>query len=159
MAKSHFGIFLNNKNKKYKIDCFYPASTFPYYVWKLTILGPKNTLYYGGEFDFKIDFSKPFRNITDIITIETGIYHLNFSENGMLLFDKKIDGNKSFYENLTDLFDFLYNLFVKPNCEISKNLSRTKIDLYKKNIKLYNENVEKAVYTMKINKGLSNLYN
>jgi ubiquitin-protein ligase len=159
LIENTFKLFENNPNKKYKITRFYPGNKFLLNIWKLTIIGPKDSLYYGREYDFKLDFSIPFKNITDNITIEKGIYHINFSEYGMLYFDLKYNENDSFYNSLRYLFDFLYNLFIEPNCEISKNFSRPKIQLYEKKREEYNKKVKDSLKAMNEKKKFKNLNN
>ena len=132
--------FLNKSNEKYDVNYYYPETSYPY-VWKLTIFGPDNSPYEGKYFNFKLDFNKKFNKITDNITIENKIYHLNFGENGLLLFDIEYNDNKSFYENLFELFDLLYNLFKEPKCELSSKYSKQKIYLYKNRREEYNKKV------------------
>ena len=132
--------FLNNFNNNYKVDYYYPTNKYNN-VWKLTILGPKKTPYEGKIFNFKLDFNKEFNYITDNILIEDKIYHLNFGEKGLLLFYIKYDDQKGFYENLLNLFYFLYNLFIEPNYEISSKIGeKKKLNLYKNDKEKYYEN-------------------
>ena len=143
--KSAFKIFSENKNTRYIIDYYYPDNSNPCYNWKLTIIGQNNTPYFGGKFDFHINLSKPFKNLTDNITIEKYIYHLNFGEDGKLLFDIEYNENKSFYENLKELFELLFNLFIEPNCELSTYYSKAKIKLYNNDREKYNKIVRNSV--------------
>ena len=137
--------FLYNFNTNYyKVDyyySYYPQNSYQN-IWKLTIIGPKNSPYEGRKFNFKLDFSKVFNYITDNITLEDNIYHLNFDgEKGKLLFDIKYEENKSFYENILELIQFIYNLFNKPNYEISSQyIDEQKLNLYINNRKKYYEN-------------------
>lgn len=80
--------FIKNSNNSYKVDYYYPKN-FYYNVWKLKIKGQKNTPYYGKILSFKLNFNKHFKKLIDIITLKNNIYHLNFGDNGMLIFDIK----------------------------------------------------------------------
>ena len=110
--------FIRNSNNYYEVNYYYPKNNYPY-TWKLKIIGQKNTPYYGKILNFKLDFNKSFKYITDNITLEDKIYHLNFGEKGLLLFDIEYKDNKSFYDNLKELFNLLCNLFIEPDCELS----------------------------------------
>ena len=112
--------FIQNSNNNYEVDYYYPKNKITN-VWKLKIKGQENTPYYGKILSFKIDFNKGFKKLSDIIKLENNIYHLNFGDNGMLLFDIKYNEKKSFYENLKELFDLLCKLFVEPDCGLSTN--------------------------------------
>jgi ubiquitin-protein ligase len=82
---------------------------------KLIINGPKNTPYENGNFVFKLDFNQNYEEyLTDITTLETPIYHLNF-ENKTLLFKYKYDKSINLLQNLHTYFNFLYNLLKKPD--------------------------------------------
>ena len=148
--KSALKQFKRNSNTFYEVDYYYPKNNYPY-AWKLKIKGQKNTPYYGKILNFKLDFNKPFKYITDNIKIEDKIFHLNFSENGLLLFDIKYKENKSFYDNLKDFFNLLCNLFIEPNCELSIKYSEKKINLYKNNREEYNKRVRQSVYNLNEN--------
>ena len=140
-------IFLGISNKKYTVSYYYDSNKNPY-VWKLIIKGPPQSIYRHKQIIFQIDFNKVFNKITDNITIENKIFHINFGENGLLLFDVKYKDNKSFYENLLELFDLIYNLFVEPNCEISEKYSKKRIKLYRENKKEYFRLAEESVKIM-----------
>ena len=142
--------FIRNSNKYYEVDYYYPKNNYPY-TWKLKIKGQKNTLYYGKILNFKLYFNKSFKYITDIIKLEDHIYHLNFGENGMPLFDIKYKENKSFYDNLKELFNLLCNLFIEPDCELSIKYSKAKINLYKNNREEYNKRVRQSLYYLNEN--------
>ena len=47
------------------------------FIWKATILGPKNTPYQGGLFHLKITFPDDYPNRAPEIIFENPIYHLN----------------------------------------------------------------------------------
>ena len=143
--KSALKQFKRNSNTFYEVDYYYPKNNYPY-AWKLKIKGQKNTPYYGKILNFKLDFNKSFKYITDNIKLEDHIYHLNFLENGILLFDIEYKENKSFYDNLKELFNLLCNLFIEPNCELSIKYSREKINLYKNNREEYNKKVRESLY-------------
>lgn len=138
---------LKLSNKNYKINYIDKKNKDPA-IWELTIIGPKNTPYEGNCFTFRIDFSKEFEYITDNIKLENEIYHLNFAE----IFNIEYDKNLTFYENCSKLFSVLYNLFIKPNCEISSNFSKRKIELYKNNRKEYNEIIKNFMMKIKHSK-------
>ncbi len=139
--------FKRNSNKYYEVDYYYTKNNYPY-VWKLKIKGQINTPYYGKILNFKLDFSKPFNKLTDSdnIKLENKIYHINFGENGLLLFNIEYKENKSFYDNLKELFNLLCNLFIEPNCDLSMKYSRAKINLYKNNREEYNKKVRESLY-------------
>ena len=139
-------MFLSSYNWKYKVIYYY-ESHYPY-IWRLTIKCPRNSIYKNKQIDFKLDFNRGFNKITDNITIEHKIYHLNFGENGLLLFSIKYQEDKSFYKNLSELFDLIYDLFVEPNLKISAIFSKTKINLYKSDRGEYFRLAEKSVETM-----------
>ena len=101
-------------HNKYNVD-YYDQKYYSPYVWKLKISGPKNTHYEGRTFNFKLDFNKDFNYITDIIIYEDKNYNLNFvEENGLLLFDYEYNEKISFYQNVCNLFESLYSLFINP---------------------------------------------
>jgi len=137
--------FKRNSNKYYEVDYYYPSNSYPY-VWKLKIKGQINTPYYGKILNFKLDFNKSFKYITDNIKLENKIFHLNFTENGVLFFDIEYKKNKSFYANLEELFNLLCNLFIEPNCELSMKYSKEKIYLYKNKREEYNKKVRESLY-------------
>ena len=111
-ALNKFQYCLHNR---YKVDCYDPINNTPF-IWKLTIFGPKNTLYEGRTFNFKLDFSRGFNYITDNIIFEDKNYDLTFvEENGIILFDYEYNDKMNFYENLFRLFECLYSAFNKPN--------------------------------------------
>ena len=125
--ESAFKKFFNNKNnnKKYNIDCYYPQRHNPCYIWKLTIIGPKGTVYADEQFTFKLDFNKAFDNIIDIIYIEQVNFQLNTEENRKLFSNLKYN-KKRFYDYCKKAFDILYGLFIKPNDETSKKIEEQK---------------------------------
>ena len=109
-----FEFFLNFNSSHYSIDYYY-KNDIDSQVMKLIIKGPNNTPYENGTFIFKLDFNLNYEEyLTDITTLETPIYHLNF-ENKTLLFKYKYDREKNLFENLHAYFNFLYNLLEKPN--------------------------------------------
>ena len=106
----------NNTNNcnKYTID-YYDKNNKDSQILKLIINGPKNTAYENGKFVFKLDFNQNYEEyLTDITTLETPIYHLNF-EKQALLFKYKYDKSNNLLQNLHEYFNFLYNLFLKPD--------------------------------------------
>jgi ubiquitin-protein ligase len=115
--KQYFDFLLkNNINNcdKYAID-YYDNNNKDSQVLKLIINGPKNTPYENGNFVFKLDFNQNYEEyLTDITTLETPIYHLNF-ENKTLLFKYKYDKSINLLQNLHTYFNFLYNLLEKPD--------------------------------------------
>ena len=142
--------FLKKTNQKYKIEYFFKAIEDPL-LWKLIINGPKNSIYEGGQYYFKLNFQRGFNKITDHITVQNKFYHLNFGKKeGPLLFDIDYDNSKSFYDNLKELFNSIYELFIEPDCELSKDniLAKEKIKEYKNDINLYNKKVKESILYM-----------
>ena len=135
--------FLYTYSRKYKVN-FYYISHDPN-IWRLTIKCSRNSIYKNKQINFKLDFNKGFNKITDNIKIEYKIYHINFAENGLLLFDIKYQENKSLHQNLLELFDLIYGLFIEPNLEISAGSSESKINLYKRDKNKYLQLAEKSV--------------
>ena len=143
-----FKKFHKNPNEKYEIDYFISKGFKNPFNWKLTIKGPKDSLYEGGKYIFKLDFSKVFNKLTDNITIQNKFYHLNFGDSS-LLFHIDYNENLSFADNLEYLFDFIYNLFINPKCEISSsNYGNQKINKYLYNIKDYKQKVKDSISYM-----------
>ena len=147
-----FKIFTDQTNDKYKIEYYNENEYYNIYqknifYWKLIVNGPKDSLYEGGTFIFKVDLSKPFNKLSDIITIKTQFYHLNFGDkDSSLKFDVEYNNNISFYNNLKRLFNLIYNLLKEPDCELSKNFSpNTKLKEYKNNRDKYNENARNSI--------------
>ena len=138
--------FLFSYSRKYKVNYYYESHDPN--IWRLTIKGPRGSIYQNKQINFKLDFNKGFNKITDNITIEHKIYHINFAENGFLLFDIKYQENKSLYQNLLELFDLIHGLFIEPNLEISAKFSKTKINLYKRDKDKYLQLAEKSVKIM-----------
>ena len=92
--------------------------------------------------------------MSDIITIKTQFYHLNFGDkDSSLKFDVEYNNNISFYNNLKRLFNLIYNLLKEPDCELSKNFSpNTKLKEYKNNIDKYNKNARNSILYMLLKK-------
>jgi ubiquitin-protein ligase len=138
-----FMVFWSHNNGKYTIN-YFNQNTQNVLCWMLTINGPKGTLYEGGYFNFKLDFEREFNNLTEIITIQNQFYHLNFGDkNTNIYFDIEYKKNLTLFNNLEYLFDFLYNLFIKPKCELSNNYK--KINEYINDRKTYNQKVRDSV--------------
>ena len=138
--------FLLSYSRKYKVNYYYESHDPN--IWRLTIRCPRDSIYKNKQINFKLDFNKGFNKITDNIKIEYKIYHINFAENGLLLFDREYQENKNLYQNLLELFDLIYGLFIEPNLEISEKFSKTKINLYKRDKNKYLQLAEKSVEIM-----------
>ena len=134
-----FKQFLEYSNSNYKIDYFNP-SVGNFFSWKLTIFGPKNSVYKDWEFIFKLDLSKPFQKlIANMVKIQNSNYYpLNFSV--PIYLDKNYNANQNLYENFKDFFDFIYNLFDNPDNESNNSNNYKQMQkIYEKinNIKKY----------------------
>ena len=119
----------NNINNSYIVDYYYlkEDDNFDPFIWKLIIKGPKETPYENGNFIFKLDFHKNYKeNLSDITTLETSIYHLNF-ENNRLLHKYKYNNDENLLQNLYQYFNFIYNLFKQPNKSILVKYTKEKI--------------------------------
>ena len=116
--------FWTHNNGKYTIN-YFNQNTKDVFSWMLTINGPKGTLYEGGYFKFKLDFKRGFNNLTDIITIQNQFYHLNFGDkNSNIYFVIKYNEDLALFNNLKNLFEFIYNLFIEPKCGLSNNYKK-----------------------------------
>ena len=145
-----FKKFHNSYNDKYTIDYVSSSIKNPF-NWKLIITGPTESLYKGGKYIFNLDFSKGFNKLTDHITIQNEFYHLNFGNiNSHCLFDFDYNDDIPFYDNLKELFKYIYNLFKNPNCEISNNneIGKIRIKEYINNKEEYNKKVIKSISYM-----------
>ena len=105
---------------------------------KLAIKGPKKSPYKNLDVHFKIDFqSLDFSNLAKSTYKETKIYHLNFyNDLEEIPFEKIYNSNYTFYRNIKNYFDFLYELFKSPNEDIWKD--EEKFIMYKKYPDKYN---------------------
>ena len=104
---------MNDDNEKYKIDYYYSTHNYPY-TWKLTITGPKLTIYEGEYFNFKLDFNKGINRIAHCVVFEKKNHNLNFFDNnGHLQLKIIYNPNKSFYDNILLLINTIYSLFLQ----------------------------------------------
>jgi len=130
--EENMNYFLKNKNinnNSYIVDYYYlkEDDNFDPFIWKLIIKGPKKSPYENGNFIFKLDFHKDYKQyLSDITTLETSIYHLNF-ENNCLLFKYKYNNEENLLQNLYKYFNFIYNLFQKPDKTILVKYIKDKI--------------------------------
>ena len=127
--------FIKNSNIKYSVDYYYKNKKDPY-TWKLTIIGPKNTVFEGNIFNFKLNFNNNYEKLYNNIELENDIYQLN-QEIKYLLKDREYNGKKSFYENVKELFNFIYKLFNEPNSKMQNKFlkeikNRRDYNYYKK---------------------------
>ena len=134
-------LFIINSNIKYSVDYYKNKNRKDPYTWKLTTIGPKNTVFERKNFDFKLEFKKSYNKFYNNIELETDDYQLN-QEIKNLLKDRKYNEKKSVYENVTELLDNIYNLFNEPNPKLQKifsnkrnyNRSNYYFNRFKKNI-------------------------
>ncbi|XP_052128664.1 ubiquitin-conjugating enzyme E2 E3-like [Frankliniella occidentalis] len=64
-------------------------------VWDGVLLGPENTPYEGGKFNFKLEFYSDYPNVPPRVTFKTRIYHCNFNSLGQIcLSTLKTEENK-----------------------------------------------------------------
>ena len=145
-----FQLFLTHPNDKYKVE-YYNKFTQNILYWKLIVNGPKDSLYEGGQFIFKVDLSKQFNKLSDIITVKSHFYHLNFGEKeSCLKFDVEYNQNISLYNNLKKLFNLFYELLEEPDCELSMNYNpKTKLKEYLYNREEYNKKAENSILDLK----------
>ena len=140
--------FIKIDSRKYIVD-YYCKKQSPF-IWKLTIIGPKNTPYENGLFNFKINFPVDEfpSNFVNITTLETKIYHANFGQDKKLLFEFN-NNSKNYdqlYEGIKDYFNYIYNLFKEPDINKFKKYKENKDlqDEYLKNIKSYNRQAQRT---------------
>ena len=108
--------FLHNSNQQKFIIDYYDSNKNPC-VWKLIIKSPVDSCYMGKNFEFKLDFSFGYQKMIENIKIEkNNSYSLNFIDNkGYLSITFKYIKNVTYYQNLYQLFNYIYNLFVDSN--------------------------------------------
>ena len=100
-----------SNNLKFIIDYYY-LNKNPY-IWKLIIKSPEDSRYIGKLFEFKLDFTFGFKKVIEHIEIKNNNINLNFIDNkGYLSIDYKFIKNISCYQNLYQLFNHIYNLFL-----------------------------------------------
>ena len=114
-------------------------------VWKLTIIGPKNTIYENENIDFKFNAKLfKFKDFTHSTCIERKIYHLNFYKSlNDLPFNFKYNTELSFYDNIKNFFNFIYELFSEPNVNIWVDIN--KINLYQNKREIYDKSAKEAL--------------
>ena len=98
--------------------------------WKLIIKGPEKSPYKNIDIHFKINFRHlKFNDLASSTYIKTKIYHLNFNNYlDSIPFKYDYNSNLSFYQNLKNYFDFLYDLFVRPKTDIW--VDQKKLDIF-----------------------------
>ena len=138
LIKEVLNLLIEEKNPKYIINYYLQDQKDPL-IWKLIIKGPKESFYKDRDIHFKIDFnSLEFENLTKSTYNETKIYHLNFyNDLEEIPFEYKYNSNFSFYQNINNYFDFLYELLINPKTDICEDKEKLKIynqypDKYKK---------------------------
>ena len=138
LIKEILNLLIEEKNPKYIINYYLEEQKDPL-IWKLIIKGPKESFYKDIDIHFKIDFHNlEFENLTISTYNETKIYHLNFyNDLEEIPFEYKYNSNFSFYQNINNYFDFLYELLINPKTDICEDKEKLKIynqypDKYKK---------------------------
>ena len=118
-------------------------------VWRITIIGPENTIYENENIDFKFNAKLfKFKDFTQSTYIERKIYHLNFYKNENILpFNFKYNTELSFYENITKFFNFIYELFDEPKVNIW--VDNKKIDLYQNKREVYDKSAKETLKSKK----------
>ena len=144
-----FQLFKSQPSNKYKIE-YFDENYQNILYWKLTINGPKDSLYEGGNFIFKVDLSKPINYLSDVITIQCQFYHLNFGEKESgLKFHVDYNHSINLYNNLKRLFNLIYELLKKPDPELSKEYyPKRKLKEFLYNRKEYNKKAEESILYM-----------
>ena len=134
----------NKSSKKYIVD-YHPSFMKNENVWKLTIIGPKNTIYENENIDFKFNAKLfKFKDFTHSTCIERKIYHLNFYKSlNDLPFNFKYNTELSFYDNIKNFFNFIYELFSEPNVNIWVDIN--KINLYQNKREIYDKSAKEAL--------------
>ena len=142
--KNAIELFINNPSKKYRIFYYNNLEKNPQ-VWKLILIGPDNSPYKYGFFNFKLNFSEGvIPDLAKITKIESIIYHPNIGNKSKnLLFSYEIP-EQNLYEKLKKYFEFLHGLLEKPDISLSENYDENKIIIneFKNNYKRFFEEAE-----------------
>eukprot|EP00548_Thalassiothrix_antarctica_P003572 CAMPEP_0194145278 /NCGR_PEP_ID=MMETSP0152-20130528/16173_1 /TAXON_ID=1049557 /ORGANISM="Thalassiothrix antarctica, Strain L6-D1" /LENGTH=148 /DNA_ID=CAMNT_0038845421 /DNA_START=58 /DNA_END=504 /DNA_ORIENTATION=+ len=75
MASRRLGKELKNLQNGPVSNCTIAVSEHDMYLWQLSMTGPKDSLYEGGNFQVKIEFPTEYPFKAPVFTFETKIYH------------------------------------------------------------------------------------
>ncbi|KAH0793260.1 ubiquitin-conjugating enzyme E2 2 [Histomonas meleagridis] len=115
--------------------------------WNAIISGPPDTIWEGGVFKMKLEFTEDYPQTAPIVKFVTPIFHPNVYGNGKICVDT-LQKEWSPYYTIAALLQCIRSLLNEPNPDSPANIEAS--DMYKAYIKAKEEGVENNEYVKKV---------
>jgi ubiquitin-protein ligase len=149
---------LHNEFKQYLEDPSTYYSISPekknFLIWNIILLGPPETIFEGGIFRCKLEFTKDYPNKPPVFTFIDNLYHPNIYPNGQVCMSILHEGEDIYgYENISERWNpsqsvdsilmSLLLVLIEPNFESPANVDASK--LWKTNFNEYKKIIYKHI--------------